>query len=295
MSNSNCKQAVAYVVKGSHTQLLAVSLASLVRHYQSAEGLDIIVMEDMTVPMDLAFLTDIPAIYGKPHVKVKLVRPPQVVYSLKEFEQIELPGMIAWRLFLPHEFPNYEKILYLDNDTILYCDVTELFEQSKDDNLIAAVQDFYFYVESDVTNLNGNFGLHTLKNYVNSGVILFNVPLWRQTFTVEEIARQINETTLPWPDQTLLNVLCEDKITFMPLAYNYQKNDNWLYQWAVHRCESAAQDILAARQAVKIRHFIEYERFSMPWQHLHVADEFEMDFYDYLHFLKTCLNARRPK
>lgn len=290
-----CQQAVAYVVKGSHTQLLAVSLASLVNHYQSSEALDIIVMEDMTVPADLAFLTEIPAIYGKPQITVKLVRPPQVVYALKEFDNIDLPGMIAWRLFLPHEFPSYDKILYLDNDTILYCDVTELFDQSLDGKLIGAVQDFYFYVESDVTNLNGNFGLHTLKHYVNSGVILFNVPLWTQTFTVEELARQINETTLPWPDQTLLNVLCEDRIAFMPLAYNYQKNDHWLYHWAVPRCEQTAQDIVAARQAVKLRHFIEFERFSMPWEHLHVADEFEMDFYHYLYFLKNCLNARRRK
>lgn len=287
------KNAVCYIVKGgSYTQLLAVSLASLIEHYESSEPLDVLIVEDMTIPRDKFLLTSLPELYGKPQIKIKLSPAPSVSASLQTIP-VEINEVVLWRLFLPHEFPDYDKILYLDNDTIVYCDVTELFDQLQADDLIAAVPDFFFYVQSDVMDLGHQYGLKTSKTYVNAGVIVFNRALFAATYSVEMILEALRQNTYSWPDQTVLNILCEDRISLLPLAYNYQKNDYWLNSWAKGFSPQSAEEIVAAREAIKIRHFIMYERFSMPWEHLHVDDRYEMDFWNYLHFLKQYVYHRK--
>lgn len=287
------KNAVCYIVKGgSHTQLLAVSLASLIENYTSSEELDIIVIEDMTIPRDKYLLESLPLVYGKPQVKIKLSPAPAISKELADIP-VEINEVVLWRLFVPHEFPQYEKILYLDNDTILYCDVHELFDQLQPQDLIAAVPDFFFYVQSDVTDLGPQYGLKTSKTYVNADVIVFNTALYAQTYSAEAILEKLRQNTYSWPDQTVLNILCEGRVSLLPLAYNYQKNDYWLNSWAKGFSPSSAAEIIEARKAIKIRHFIMYERFSMPWQHLHVDDRYELDFWNYLHFIKQYVYHRK--
>lgn len=289
---THSKNAVAYIVKGSHTQLLAVSLASLVNNYQSEEELDIILIEDFTVPKDKEFITQIPSIYNKNHIRVILSRPPAISKFVEDVK-VEISPIVLWRMVLTHEYPDYDKILYLDNDTILYCDVNELFDQVADDKIIGAIPDFYFYVQSDIEDYGGNYGLKTAKNYFNAGVLVFNVANFSQAYSVEQIIDLIKNNTYPWPDQTLLNIMCEDKTSLLPLAYNYQKNDYWLNEWACHVSEKSSNDIIQARKNVKIRHFIEYNALSMPWEHLFVENEFEMDFWNYLYFLKQHIYIRK--
>lgn len=293
MVEKSSRKAVCYIVKGAvHTQLVAVSLASLLKHYQSQDALDILIMEDMTIPRDKELLTRLPFLYGKEQVRVHLVPPPAVAAAVAEIP-VEINEVVLWRLFLPYEFPEYEQLLYLDNDTLLYCDVMEIFDYLGPEQLIAAVPDFFFYVQSDVMDLGPQYGLASTKTYVNAGVIVFNNEVFRKTYSQEDILTALRENTYSWPDQTVLNQLCEGRVSFLPLSYNYQKSDHWLYSWATSFCPTAAEDIIEARKAIKIRHFIMYERFSMPWEHLCVEDSYEMDFWDYLHFIKTYTHISR--
>lgn len=280
------KRAVAYIVKGSHTQLLAVSLVSLLKHYDSNEALDILLVEDATQPIDKALLQQLPKYYNKKHVTVRLCRPPRGHEKTSDVE-VEIDQIVLWRLFLSEEYQEYDQILYIDNDTLIYCDVHELFERLEPDDMIAAVPDFFFYVQSDQFDLGSQYGLKSTKHYVNAGVIVFNTQRFREAYPSERILELILNNAYPWPDQTLLNIMCEDHISILPLEYNYQKNDAWLYQWALGFSPDSAQEIVEARNNIKIRHFIEYESLSMPWEHLFVENQQEMDFWNYLHEVKT--------
>lgn len=274
------KNAVIYIVKGKHTQLLAVSLSSLVKNYKSVKPLDVIIIEDVTIPTDKDILAGIPSFYNNKYINIKIARAPSIASEV-EGAKVEIDSILLWRLFLPYEYSEYEKILYLDNDTILYCDVNELFEKIEDDKVLAAIPDFYFYVQSDIEDLGAEYDLKTTKSYFNAGVLVFNTSNYVGTFEKENIISIINQNKYPWTDQTILNVMCEDRTTLLQLAYNYQKNDFWLNSWAKVVNPEVGKELQDARNNVKIRHFIEYERFSMPWEHLYIADEFEMYFWDY--------------
>lgn len=288
------KNAVFYMTKGPHIQLLAVSIASLVDHYQSEHPLPIYVYMENPSERDCQHLQSIPELYGKNHVTVHLVDPPEVRHRLKEFDMF-WPNMVMWKLFIPLEYPEFDKILYLDNDTIVQTDVTELFERIEEDALVAAVPDFYFYVQSDVHNYGASFGIEDTKRYFNVGVVLFNVANYVSAFTEDDIVERINNCQYQFPEQTILNIMCEGRTTLLPLSYNYQKNDYWLFTWARYTSPSAALDIVEAREKIGIRHFVGYQEYSAPWEHLGIVEESEYLFWHYLNQVKMYLYDRFNK
>lgn len=69
--------------------------------------------------------------------------------------------------------------------------------------------------------------------------------------------------------------------------YNYQKDDHWLFDWAKNVNPLKFLKIEKARKNIKIRHFVEFEKNSMPWEHLSIQDKWEKDFWNYLYEIKS--------
>lgn len=255
------------------------------KHYISDLELDVLIITENSKASDLAFLKVLPSLLGKKQVTVHLKQPPEVSTRLNDFD-IFWPNSVLWKLFIPMEYPEYDKILYLDNDTVIYRDISELFSLISNEHPIAAVPDYYFYVQTDTIEFGPEFGLKTTKSYINVGVVVFNVSVYNMLFEVGQIVEAINNCSYQFPEQTILNNMCEDHITLLPLEYNYQKNDDWLFGWARHASPVAALDIIEARENIAIRHFVGYGNLSMPWEHLFVENQQEMDFWNYLYEVK---------
>lgn len=276
------KQAVAYCVSGTHIQLTAISIASLVKNYESDKKLDIVIVADNILSQDIDRIRQIPSHYQKAQIAIYVWHPPTIVQKIHSYSNKRFPEVTLWRLFLPSYFPMYEKIMYFDNDTLIYGDISNLFQEVTEFNLIGAVRDFYFYIFSEKVDQAEQFGVATMTNYVNSGFIIFNVANFNKFINPEWIIEQINLNQYQYLDQTLLNILCEDKIDFLPFSYNYQKDDHWLNDWAKHFSSEAARKIEKARDQIVVRHFVEFGEHSMPWEHFSVLDKWERDFWKYL-------------
>lgn len=125
----------------------------MIKNYLSIEDLDIYIFNEQVVTEDLQVLAKLPTVVGKPHVHVKphaLVElPSELVAQVKDHVNL----LYLQRIFLPVVLDDYEHVLYLDNDTILYESVDQLFNQldATSDRLIAAVRDLYMYVFSSTT------------------------------------------------------------------------------------------------------------------------------------------------
>lgn len=288
------KKAVIYCVTGPHIQLTAVSIASIVSNYKTKEPLDILVVVSELGNEEIQKLKSIPKLYETESVSINIWYPPEIVKEIKNYSNSRFPEVTLWRLFLPSYFNNYDTILYLDNDTIVYDDVSNFFNLLPEEKALAAVRDFYFSVVSDSADSSDHFGVKTMKNYFNSGVILFNVALFNKLISPEEILSMINKKGYLYLDQTILNILCEESVHLLPYEYNYQKDDHWLFDWAKNTNYSKFLEIERARETVKVRHFVEFEKNSMPWEHLLVLDKWEKDFWEYLYTVKT-LNCESDK
>ena len=119
---------------------------------------------------------------------------------------------ISYTVFLRYfvaDFVEEDKALYLDCDIVVTRDLSSLFETELGDAPLAAVKD-----------LGGQVYFH--QHIFNAGFLLINNALWKQ----ENIRQRLIELTNEWHDkvpsgdQSILNMLFENRWMELPFAYN---------------------------------------------------------------------------
>ena len=119
---------------------------------------------------------------------------------------------ISYTVFLRYfvaDFVEEDKALYLDCDIVVTRDLSSLFETELRDAPLAAVKD-----------LGGQVYFH--QHIFNAGFLLINNALWKQ----ENIRQRLIELTNEWHDkvpsgdQSILNMLFENRWMELPFAYN---------------------------------------------------------------------------
>ncbi len=126
-----------------------------------------------------------------------------------------------YRLLIPQLLPQEERALYLDPDIIIFRSIEDFYHSDFEGRLMIAVPDFLG--DSYYPERKKNLGLDSSYQYINSGVILFNIPLMSESFHVDDIFRFMGECglTLEFPDQDLINVYFKDGIKYAPREYNF--------------------------------------------------------------------------
>lgn len=131
---------------------------------------------------------------------------------------------IYYRLFIADLFPEYDKGIYLDSDTVINCDIAKLYNQDLGDNLIGAVPDSFVTHEklgrqyaSEALDVDKNF-------YINSGVLLMNLKELRAQDFSQKFTRLLNKYhfELAATDQDYLNAMCYGKILYLDPRWNIQ-------------------------------------------------------------------------
>lgn len=137
-----------------------------------------------------------------------------------EYDFSRWSPVIFYRLFAGQIFPDVKKLLYLDSDTLILNDLSELYNTDISKYTIGAVPDMAPH--EDLNNPNGiyvaDFAKKHLKNgpYFNSGVLLINTK--EQTKNIE-LLKNI-KAELKYPDQDILNIALQGKIKPLDLKYN---------------------------------------------------------------------------
>ena len=108
----------------------------------------------------------------------------------------------AWyRCILADKFPNIDKILYLDSDTLILKSLLPIWEIRMNNKLIAAVEDISSSKDkSRKVNLKDNL-------YINDGVLLINAKEWRKINFYNKINNFIRYYKNFEGDQGCLNIL----------------------------------------------------------------------------------------
>lgn len=102
-----------------------------------------------------------------------------------------------------------DKVLYLDTDTVSNNSVEELYNIDVTDYEFAGVRDYY-----------GKIFIG--PNYINAGVLLFNIKKIRETKLFEKSIHLLNTKKMSFPDQTALNKSVIKKLIIKP-KYNSQR------------------------------------------------------------------------
>ncbi|WQW38241.1 glycosyltransferase family 8 protein [Helicobacter pylori] len=162
--------------------------------------------------------------------------------KLNAFSQKRFSKMIMCRFFFASLFPQYDKMIMLDVDTLFVNDISESFFIPLETHYFGAVR------EKDLIAINRNSAkdLYELRqmhaksigvadafpnleeaqilfdNYFNAGFLALNLKLWRE----ENLENQLigffllkNEKLL-FPDQDALCFVCRGRILELPYSYN---------------------------------------------------------------------------
>ena len=103
--------------------------------------------------------------------------------------------------------PDIDRVLWLDPDTIVYDDISDIWNTEIDHKYFAAVE--------EVRNHN-----HSLKPYFNAGVMLMNLRKFRDDGMDQKIIDEINTVKYEHLEQDVLNYLCFQHIRRLPSCYS---------------------------------------------------------------------------
>jgi len=127
-------------------------------------------------------------------------------------ESSRYPRQIYYRLAAPLLLPKeLDRILYLDVDTLVINPLKELYTMDFQGNYYIACT----HIREALTKLNDRrLNVPDGSPYVNTGVMVLNLPALRENLTMDEIRRTaLQKIDSFWlPDQDLLTVMHGDKI-----------------------------------------------------------------------------------
>jgi len=112
--------------------------------------------------------------------------------------------MVLMRAAMHRIFPQYDRILSLDVDTIVARDIGELWDIDIDDYYLAGCKELH----------KSSFNL-----YVNAGVMLLNLAKLRDG-KGDELIKALNENRYAFNEQDCINQLCRGGILEIPSIYN---------------------------------------------------------------------------
>lgn len=162
-------------------------------------------------------------------------------YIKQLLEDIHLQGYKYWsvemyyRVVIPIIMRNYEKVLYLDSDTICKKDIIPFFNTDFDHKQIVAIQDAFNLIagleECKETKdyLLETLELESVKSYFNSGIILFNIPQISPSTYIEKLKKAFNIELTNCPDQDVLNSIFKGQVKFINQQWNLQYHIPILY------------------------------------------------------------------
>lgn len=154
------------------------------------------------------------------------VRPVQISEELhKSMEKISLghdiwnlPISSYYRIFLADILPDVDRIIYLDADTLLTGDLTELWRTDLEGNFLAACLDERAYMKKVFSVLNPR-----RREYFNSGVLVFDLCLFRKYKTINDFLDFLVDTADLYElgDQDALNLYFLDAVKLLDSSWNY--------------------------------------------------------------------------
>lgn len=149
------------------------------------------------------------------------------LYDIKSFdiEKFQIPkwrgtqianARLFFQEIMGSSLSSIENLLYLDSDLVIVNDLTGLKKYK--DNGISAVKDgcFKTYLEK----------MGGLRNYFNSGVLLFNTEIWTKENYQDKLFQFLEDPKIEitYPDQDVLNCALDGNISELPLNYNLGAN-----------------------------------------------------------------------
>jgi len=153
-----------------------------------------------------------------------------------------------YRFFIPKIFPELERVIYIDGDTVVVGDILQLWNENLNGKIAGVVQEF------KTSDLELRMRILRLKydwHYFNAGVLLLQLKEFEKLYTLEtlhtiiaDLYKKYKSNNVSWySDEEVLNYLLkgEEYAKFLNVKYNleslnyyssYGQNSRCLSEWS---------------------------------------------------------------
>lgn len=126
-----------------------------------------------------------------------------------------------FRMFIAEMFPEYDKAIYIDSDTIVLGDISELYHHELGDNYVGAATDqVMIQVDTYGTYVEKVIGIDR-HHFFNAGVLLINCRQFREHSVLNQFIELLHMYNfVVTQDEDYLNLICKDKVLWLPQQWN---------------------------------------------------------------------------
>lgn len=175
-----------------------------------------------------------------------------------------------YRIFIPDIFPEYDKVIYIDSDTIVREDIANLYRYNLGKNYIGAVRD-QLVVQTD------DYGDYVEKvlgisrgAYFNAGVVLINCEQFRKGHMLKQFVDLLGiYTFVVAQDQDYLNVLCKNRVCWIDPRWNVQMTGQL-------PCEEEKAKLVHYNLAAKPWHYKDCRMGKYFWSYAKHTETYEV-------------------
>ncbi len=203
---------VAYAINEPYVDYCIVSMLSVVTNNSGSE-IDFHILTDRLSDNSKAKLRQAVKAHSTTHIY-------EIANSkVANLEVGNFNRNIWLRIFLPEQLDiKIERVLYLDTDTIVCGDISELFSMDLERCSIAASMDIMGYYNTVYQRLDypKEYG------YICSGVMVMNLKYFRDHNLTDKILEyaQKHPQLLAFPDQDAINAVCHTTMKLLPIKFD---------------------------------------------------------------------------
>lgn len=243
---------LAYAANGAYAPPLCAAIESVLETGDPERVYRIFVLHDGLAADIVGTLEGL----GGERTPVRCVSVGRLTDNAALYSTSYLTREMYFRLFIPDVLPGFDKVLYLDCDTIALADVGELFDTPLRGAVIGGIIDLYETRELDRLRRVLSYAP---ARYFNSGVLLMDCRKFETERILEQCLAFLQEhDRLVCPDQDALNIVCEKKVRFL--------DGRWNVFWESSEVELADISILHYTSDKKPWNSLRFPRAEYFWR-----------------------------
>ncbi|VAS28431.1 glycosyltransferase [Klebsiella pneumoniae] len=256
---------------------------SIIRHADKNKNYDIVVLENKVSYLNKTRLINLTSAH--PNISLRF-------FDVNAFTEINgvhtrahFSASTYARLFIPQLFRRYDKVVFIDSDTVVKADLGEMLDVPLGNNLVAAVKDIVMegFVKFSAMSasddgvmpageyLQKTLNMNNPDEYFQAGIIVFNIKQMVEENTFAELMRVLKAKKYWFLDQDIMNKVFYSRVTFLPLEWNVYHGNGNTDDFFPNLKFATYMKFLAARKKPKMIH---YAGENKPW------NTEKVDFYD---------------
>ncbi len=273
---------ILYQSDDNYAVYLGVSMLSLFMNNKDAAQINVYVIDDSIAEKNKKKLADTAESFGRTLIfkEAAALHEKAEGTGFDRYNGYRKNKMSYLKMFVSDVVPaGIKRLLYIDCDTLVTGSLLELMEADMDGKVLGMVQ-------SAMAGARGKkmIGLAPEDPYYNSGVILFDMDLWREEKCLEQIIDHAKHVRIyRTVDQDFYNVVLKGRIKTLGPRYNLQGTYLFYERRTVERFFPksgkyySGEEVAEAIKDPAIMHFFRFlGQYPMDADNIHPAEpEFE--------------------